>query len=133
MRFSENLIHARESRGLTVQDLADLTRLSSHVIEAWETGESYPLFDEMKKLSRALKLDAETLIPDEEMDQYISFSLTCGSQASAAADMLFVGALLVCLVPGFLTSSFAVGAAGAVVGTIAGILLRKHCIKKQQR
>lgn len=131
MSFSQNLTKAAEERGLTLSSLAEKAKLAPETITAWTNSSAYPQIDEMKKLSRVLGIDAESLIPDDEIDQYINFSLNSGSSSSAFGDVLLVGAIMIGLVLGFMTSSFTVGAVGVVCGTAVGFLLRKLYISKK--
>lgn len=125
MCFAENLKNAREAMDLSVEELAVQIKAAPKTVTAWESGESYPLIDEMKRLSKILKYEADTLISPDEMDRYVDFTLSGGSASSDLGDLLMVASILAGLAPGFITGRFAFGVAGVVVGLIVGFLLRK--------
>lgn len=67
MKFGEKLRMYRTQRGLTMDELAELTGLSQQAISMYETGNrKSPLPVAKKSLARALKIKPELLDDDKE-------------------------------------------------------------------
>ena len=66
MSFSERLRIARQSRGLTQQQLAELIGVSRSTVAMWETGEHQPDLDTVSKLATILKVSVDFLLGKTE-------------------------------------------------------------------
>ncbi len=66
MNFNEKLKALRESRGLTQQQLADKSKISSRMIQKYEAGTSMPRFEAAKKIADALEISVSELLGDKE-------------------------------------------------------------------
>lgn len=97
MTFSEKIKKARTERGLNQQQLADLVGVSKRSIAAYETTDTKPRGDVVKKLSKALDVSVDYLLLDEindprrdiEMFPYIETARRCyGSRAAGEIDAL---------------------------------------------
>jgi transcriptional regulator with XRE-family HTH domain len=66
MTFSERLKGLREAKGLTQAQLANLSGISTRMIQKYESG-SRPQYDSVIKLSRALEISASELLGEAEM------------------------------------------------------------------
>lgn len=71
MEISKRIILARKKRGLTQEELADLTNLTVRTIQRIESGESQPRAFTLKALAKSLGVDFEDLV-DESRDENIS-------------------------------------------------------------
>ena len=60
--FQERLLSARETRGLTQEELAKLSNLQPTAISHFENGTRKPSFDNLKKLSDALEVTSDFLL-----------------------------------------------------------------------
>lgn len=62
MKFSERLKKMREARGLTQVQLANLSGISSRMIQKYECGVSRPRYDAAEKLAKALNASVSELL-----------------------------------------------------------------------
>jgi transcriptional regulator with XRE-family HTH domain len=60
--FHERLVSFRKERGLTQQALAELVGMHISQIRRYESGQSQPTLDAIRKLSRALSVSADMLL-----------------------------------------------------------------------
>lgn len=72
--FHERLVLLRKERGLTQQALAELVTMHISQIRRYESGQSQPTLDAIRKLSRALSVSADMLLfakdergPDDDL------------------------------------------------------------------
>jgi transcriptional regulator with XRE-family HTH domain len=72
--FHERLVLLRKERGLTQQALAELVAMHISQIRRYESGQSQPTLDAIRKLSRALSVSADMLLfakdergPDDDL------------------------------------------------------------------
>lgn len=65
--FGEQLKHARESKGMTQQSLADKVYVTRQTVSRWESGDRYPDILTLKRLSSVLNVSADFLLSDEQM------------------------------------------------------------------
>jgi transcriptional regulator with XRE-family HTH domain len=65
MTFNARLKGLREARGLTQAQLANLSGISTRMIQKYESG-SHPQYDTVIKLSRALGISASELLGESE-------------------------------------------------------------------
>lgn len=66
MKFGEQLKKMREEKGLTQARLADLSGISSRMIQKYESGNSHPRYDFVEKISKALKVPVSELLGENE-------------------------------------------------------------------
>ena len=66
MMFQTLLKELREEKGLTQVQLAELSGLSSRMIQKYESGASRPRYDAVEKLARALEIPAARLLGERE-------------------------------------------------------------------
>ena len=66
MAFSERVTQLRKQRGLTQQELAELTGVKVLQIRRYENGSSQPTLEVIKNLSVALSVTADELIFDAD-------------------------------------------------------------------
>ena len=66
MSFGERLRIARQSQGLTQQQLAELIGVSRSTVAMWETGEHQPDLDTVSKLATILKVSVDFLLGKTE-------------------------------------------------------------------
>lgn len=62
MKFNERLKKMREEKGLTQVQLADLSGISSRMIQKYECGVSRPRYDAAEKLANALNTSVSELL-----------------------------------------------------------------------
>lgn len=62
MKFNERLKKMREEKGLTQVQLADLSGISSRMIQKYECGVSRPRYDAAEKLANALNAPVSELL-----------------------------------------------------------------------
>lgn len=62
MKFNERLKKMREEKGLTQVQLADLSGISSRMIQKYECGVSRPRYDAAEKLANALNASVSELL-----------------------------------------------------------------------
>ncbi len=62
MKFNERLKKMREDKGLTQVQLADLSGISSRMIQKYECGVSRPRYDAAEKLANALNASVSELL-----------------------------------------------------------------------
>src|SRR5271165_187617 len=74
LNFNERLVSLRKDRGLTQQALADLVSMHISQIRRYESGQSQPTLDAMRKLAVALSVSADMLLfakdergPDDDL------------------------------------------------------------------
>ena len=74
LRFHERLVSLRKERGLTQQALAEMVGMHISQIRRYESGQSQPTLDAIRKLAVALSVSADMLLfekdergPDEEL------------------------------------------------------------------
>ncbi|MFZ1326348.1 MAG: helix-turn-helix transcriptional regulator [Candidatus Contendobacter sp.] len=74
MDFPQRLAALRKARGLTQQGLADRVSLHITQVNRYETGDSQPTLDTLRRLAMALSISADELIfgksergPDEDL------------------------------------------------------------------
>jgi transcriptional regulator with XRE-family HTH domain len=74
MEFPERLQHLRKQKGLTQKALADAVGMSLIQISRYESGQSQPTLDVLRRLAVALSVSADELLfdteergPDEEL------------------------------------------------------------------
>ena len=72
--FHERLVSLRKERGLIQQALADLVGMHISQIRRYESGQSQPTLDSIRKLARALSVSADMLLfaqdergPDDDL------------------------------------------------------------------
>jgi transcriptional regulator with XRE-family HTH domain len=65
-RFDERLVSLRKSRGLTQQALADLVGMHISQIRRYESGQSQPTLDAIRKLSVSLSVSADMLLFEKD-------------------------------------------------------------------
>ena len=66
MSFSKRLAAIRKERGLTQQKMSELTKIHLSQIKRYESGETQPSLDVLRKIALALNISADTLIFDKE-------------------------------------------------------------------
>ena len=66
LRFDERLLSLRKARGLTQQALADLVVMHISQIRRYESGQSQPTLDAIRKLSVALSVSADMLLFEKD-------------------------------------------------------------------
>ena len=62
LRFHERLVALRKDRGLTQQALADLVAMHISQIRRYESGQSQPTLDAIRKLAVSLSVSADMLL-----------------------------------------------------------------------
>jgi transcriptional regulator with XRE-family HTH domain len=74
VKFHERLTALRKERGLTQHALADLVKIHISQIRRYESGQSQPTLDAIRKLAVALSVSADTLLftqdergPDDDL------------------------------------------------------------------
>jgi transcriptional regulator with XRE-family HTH domain len=74
LKFHERLVSLRKERGLTQQALAEMVGMHISQIRRYESGQSQPTLDAIRKLAVALSVSADMLLfekdergPDEDM------------------------------------------------------------------
>lgn len=67
MKFDERLKKAREDAGLTQLQLAQLTGVSSRMIQKYESGGSKPRLEAAEKMAEALNIPITQLLGDSDM------------------------------------------------------------------
>ena len=67
MKFSERLKHFRESKGLTQAQLAELSGISTRMIQKYEGGVSRPRYDATEKLAAALEVPVGELMGSADL------------------------------------------------------------------
>ena len=74
LRFNDRLVSLRKERGLTQQALADLVGMHISQIRRYESSQSQPTLDAIRKLAVALNVSADMLLfekdergPDEDL------------------------------------------------------------------
>jgi transcriptional regulator with XRE-family HTH domain len=74
IKFHERLVSLRKERGLTQQALAELVGMHISQIRRYESGQSQPTLDAIRKLAVALSVSADMLLfaknergPDEDL------------------------------------------------------------------
>lgn len=66
MSFAERLADRRKELGLTQQGLADLAGIHMMQVHRYESGNTQPSLEVLKKLAVALRVSADQLLFDEE-------------------------------------------------------------------
>lgn len=66
LRFDERLVSLRKERGLTQQALAELVGMHISQIRRYESGQSQPTLDAIRKLAVALSVSADMLLFDKD-------------------------------------------------------------------
>jgi transcriptional regulator with XRE-family HTH domain len=66
MEFPDRLAQLRKAKGLTLRALAELAEVHVTQIQRYESGDSQPTLDVIKRLAIALSVSADTLIFDME-------------------------------------------------------------------
>jgi transcriptional regulator with XRE-family HTH domain len=74
LRFDERLVSLRKERGLTQQALAEMVGMHISQIRRYESGQSQPTLDAIRKLAVALSVSADMLlfekderVPDDDL------------------------------------------------------------------
>ena len=74
LRFHERLVSLRKERGLTQQALAEMVEMHISQIRRYESGQSQPTLDAIRKLAVALSVTADMLLfakdergPDDDL------------------------------------------------------------------
>jgi len=96
MAFPQRLATLRKARGLTQRALAELVKLSLIQIHRYEAGSAQPSLDGIRKLARALRVSADSLVfeqdergPDEEFRlQFEAFTAFDKDEKKAAKTLL---------------------------------------------
>lgn len=60
--FPQNLFRIRKQQGLTQQDLAEQLNLTFQAISKWETGQSLPDLEQLKRLADIFSVSTDTLL-----------------------------------------------------------------------
>jgi transcriptional regulator with XRE-family HTH domain len=66
LRFDDRLVSLRKARSLTQQGLADLVGMHISQIRRYESGQSQPTLDAIRKLSIALSVSADMLLFEKD-------------------------------------------------------------------
>ena len=66
MSIADNLRQLRRDRGLTLQQMADLVGLHLNQIRRYETAETQPSLEALKKIALAFSISTDALIFDED-------------------------------------------------------------------
>lgn len=66
MAFPARLAQLRKARGLTQKALAELVDLSLSQIHRYEAGSAQPTLDGIRKLARALRVSADSLVFEQD-------------------------------------------------------------------
>ncbi len=66
MNFHERLVSLRKERGLTQQALAELVSMHISQIRRYESGQSQPTLDAIRKLAVALSVSADMLLFEKD-------------------------------------------------------------------
>jgi transcriptional regulator with XRE-family HTH domain len=82
LKFHERLVSLRKERGLTQQALAEMVGMHISQIRRYESGQSQPTLDAIRKLAVALSVSADMLLfekdergPDDDMR--LQFEAVC--------------------------------------------------------
>lgn len=67
MKFNERLKKIREDKGLTQEQLAKQSGISSRMIQKYESGGSRPRYDAAEKLAQALDISISELLGENEV------------------------------------------------------------------
>ncbi|NYZ69813.1 helix-turn-helix transcriptional regulator [Endozoicomonas sp. SM1973] len=66
MSFSKRLTTVRKGKGLTQQQMAEVIGIHLSQVKRYESGETQPSLDVLRKIALALNVSADTLLFDEE-------------------------------------------------------------------
>lgn len=69
MSFDKNLLQFRKARGLTQEQMAQLTGIHVNSIKVYESGKSQPSLDAFKRIVKTLSVSADALLFDEDERQ----------------------------------------------------------------
>lgn len=69
MSFDKNLLQFRKARGLTQEQMAQLTGIHVNSIKVYESGKSQPSLDAFKRIVKTLSVSADELLFDEHERQ----------------------------------------------------------------
>ena len=64
--FGENMRKAREEKGLTQEQLAEILKTKQNTISRWENGEREPSLEMVVKIARSLDCDPNYLLGFDE-------------------------------------------------------------------
>ena len=90
MKFSERLKHFRESKGLTQAQLAELSGISTRMIQKYEGGVSRPRYDATEKLAAALEVPVGELMGSADLF-VTQAAAQYGSRGAKQAQQLKIG------------------------------------------
>lgn len=68
MTLGERIMYARKKTGMSQIDLADALEVSRQSVSKWETGESSPEVNRLKKLSDVLGVSVDWLLSDDDIE-----------------------------------------------------------------
>lgn len=69
MSFDKHLLQFRKARGLTQEQMAQLTGIHVNSIKVYEAGKSQPSLDAFKRIVKTLSVSADELLFDEDERQ----------------------------------------------------------------
>ena len=75
MKFNENLIELRKSKGLSQDELGNALGVSRQTISKWELAQSYPDFQRLVLLSDYFGLSLDALVKDIDVQDIRNKSL----------------------------------------------------------
>ena len=65
MKFEENLVKLRKSKGLSQEELAEKLNVSRQTVYKWETGQSYPELDRLMLIAKLFGRSIDDLVNKE--------------------------------------------------------------------
>lgn len=65
MKLGDNILKLRKQRGLSQEELGELTSVTRQTISNWELGETTPNPEQLKLLSNALNISIDELLDNE--------------------------------------------------------------------
>ncbi|HHW44902.1 MAG TPA: helix-turn-helix transcriptional regulator [Desulfotomaculum sp.] len=71
----EKLRFMRESRGLSIQDLAEISELPASILEKFENGQATPDLEDLKKLSEAMNVTLRYFLDQRERSDSLGYRL----------------------------------------------------------
>lgn len=87
MKFNEKLFELRKSKGLSQDEIGEEVHVSRQTVSKWETGQSYPDFQRLVKLSDYFGITLDELVRDIDVQDIRDKDLTEEKIASIYKDI----------------------------------------------
>lgn len=114
MELKEIILKKRKEKNLTQEQLADELNVARQTVSKWETGETIPDVDSLKKLANLLEFSIDEAL---EIDDY--------SKDDTKIEWLIIGGFIIGNALGMIFNNYIFGYAFAMIGLGLGFIIKE--------